>query len=60
MVYHPTIIETAITMGTILLAVIIITVLFKLFPVISIWEMAEEQSENDNDKFREKDITKNI
>lgn len=43
MVYHPTIIETAITMGTILLAVIIITILFKLFPVIPIWEMAEEQ-----------------
>ena len=47
MVYQPTVIETAITMGTILLAVIIITVLFKLFPVIPIWEMAEEQCEND-------------
>ena len=48
MVYQPTVIETAITMGTILLAVIIITVLFKLFPVIPIWEMAEEQCENDH------------
>jgi len=48
MVYQPTVIETAITMGTILLAVIIITILFKLFPVISIWEMAEEQSETDH------------
>jgi len=48
MVYHPTVIETAITMGTILLAVIIITILFKLFPVIPIWEMAEEQSEKDH------------
>ena len=48
MVYQPTVIESAITMGTILLAVIIITVLFKLFPVIPIWEMAEEQSEKDH------------
>lgn len=48
MVYQPTVIETAITMGTILLAVIIITILFKLFPVIPIWEMAEEQCENDH------------
>jgi Ni/Fe-hydrogenase subunit HybB-like protein len=47
MVYQPTIIETAITMGTILLAIIIITILFKLFPVISIWEMAEEQCEKE-------------
>ena len=44
MVYHPTVIETAITLGTILLAVIIITLLVKLFPVIPIWEMAEEQT----------------
>lgn len=43
MVYQPTVIETAITMGSILLAVIIITILFKLFPVIPIWEMAEEE-----------------
>ena len=59
MVYQPTVIETAITMGTILLAVIIITVLFKLFPVIPIWEMAEEQCENDH-KYQEQDITKSI
>lgn len=45
MVYHPTVIETAITLGTILLAVIIITLLVKLFPVIPIWEMAEEQTD---------------
>jgi molybdopterin-containing oxidoreductase family membrane subunit len=48
MVYQPTVIETAITMGTILLAIIIITILMKLFPVVSIWEMAEEQCENDH------------
>jgi Ni/Fe-hydrogenase subunit HybB-like protein len=44
MVYHPTIVETAITVGTITLAVIIISVLMKLFPVIPIWEIAEEES----------------
>lgn len=41
--YSPTLIETAITMGTLLLAVIIITVLAKLFPVIPIWEVAEQK-----------------
>jgi molybdopterin-containing oxidoreductase family membrane subunit len=46
MAYHPTVIETAITILPILLAVIIITLLVKLFPVIPIWEMAEEQAEN--------------
>jgi molybdopterin-containing oxidoreductase family membrane subunit len=50
MVYHPTIIESAITMGTILLAVIIITLLVKLFPVIPIWEMAEEEHEAKNNE----------
>ena len=44
MVYHPTLIETAITVGTLTLAVMIISVLMKLFPVIPIWEMAEEES----------------
>ncbi len=44
MVYHPTIIESAITVGSLTLAVMIISVLMKLFPVIPIWEMAEEES----------------
>ncbi len=48
MVYHPTIVESAITLGTILLAIIIITLLVKFFPVIPIWEMAEEQNEIDS------------
>jgi len=48
MVYHPTIVESAITLGTIILAVIIITLLAKFFPVIPIWEMAEEQHETDS------------
>jgi len=47
MVYQPTVVETAITILPILLAVIIITLLVKLFPVIPIWEMAEEEVEND-------------
>jgi molybdopterin-containing oxidoreductase family membrane subunit len=46
MVYHPTLVESAITVGTITLAVMIISVLMKLFPVIPIWEMAEEESEH--------------
>lgn len=48
MVYHPTVIESAITVGAILLAIIIITLLVKLFPVIPIWEMAEEQCDKDH------------
>ncbi len=47
MIYHPTVVESAITVGTLLLVIIIITILVKLFPVIPIWEMAEEQTGND-------------
>lgn len=47
MVYHPTVVETAITVGTLLLVVIIITILVKFFPVIPIWEMAEEHTGNE-------------
>ncbi|MEI6143920.1 MAG: NrfD/PsrC family molybdoenzyme membrane anchor subunit [Mariniphaga sp.] len=50
MVYQPTIVETAITMGTILMAIMIITVLVKLFPVIPIWEVAEEECHTNNDQ----------
>lgn len=60
MVYQPTVIETAITMGTILLAVIIITVLVKLFPVIPIWEMAEEEHEGKNDEYQESSTTSKL
>ena len=41
-VYKPTITETAITLGTFVLVLIIISILSKLFPVVPIWEMAEE------------------
>lgn len=44
-VYKPTLIEMAVTLASILLVLIIITVLSKLFPVIPIWEMAEEEGE---------------
>ena len=50
MFYQPTIVETAITMGTILMAVMIITVLVKIFPVIPIWEVAEEECHANNDQ----------
>jgi len=44
-VYKPTITEAAITLGTFILALLIITILSKLFPVVPIWEMAEEENE---------------
>ena len=50
-VYKPTLIETAVTVASIVLVLIIITILSKLFPVIPIWEMAEE--ENGKDKISE-------
>ncbi|MEZ5020335.1 MAG: polysulfide reductase [Bacteroidetes bacterium] len=46
-VYKPTLIETAVTVASIVLVLIIITILAKLFPVVPIWEMAEEESEKD-------------
>lgn len=45
-VYKPTLIETAITLGSFILVLMIITILSKFFPVISIWETIEE-SKND-------------
>lgn len=48
MFYSPTLVETAITLGTLIMAIMIITVLVKLFPVIPIWELAEEQEKEDN------------
>lgn len=41
-VYSPTGPEIAITLGTFGMAISIITILAKLFPVVSIWETAEE------------------
>ncbi|GAF01699.1 NrfD/PsrC family molybdoenzyme membrane anchor subunit [Saccharicrinis fermentans] len=44
-VYQPTVIESAVTIGSIIMGIMIISVLAKLFPVIPIWEMAEEDEE---------------
>jgi len=41
--YFPTWIEMAVTAGAFSLALIIITVLLKVFPVIPLWELAEEK-----------------
>jgi len=46
MVYTPTITETAITVGALILVLIIITLLSKLFPVIPVWEMAAKETGN--------------
>jgi molybdopterin-containing oxidoreductase family membrane subunit len=46
-VYRPTLIETAVTVASIVLVLIIITILTKLFPVVPIWEMAEEENGKD-------------
>jgi molybdopterin-containing oxidoreductase family membrane subunit len=41
--YNPTGIELTITIGVIATAVLIVSVLAKLFPVVSIWETAHEK-----------------
>jgi Ni/Fe-hydrogenase subunit HybB-like protein len=46
LVYKPTLIETAITLASFILVLLIITGLSKLFPVIPVWEMKEEAEEN--------------
>jgi molybdopterin-containing oxidoreductase family membrane subunit len=48
--YSPTLIEIAVTMAAFTLVLIIITVLSKLFPVIPIWEMAEEETLKNNNQ----------
>lgn len=51
-VYKPTIIEASITLGSLVLVLMIITVLSKAFPVIPIWEMAEEKEKEQRNKER--------
>jgi molybdopterin-containing oxidoreductase family membrane subunit len=46
MVYTPTITETAITIGSVLLVLIIVTLLSKFFPVVPVWEMAAKENNN--------------
>lgn len=43
-IYKPTLIESLVTMASILLVLLIITILSKLFPVIPMWELAEEET----------------
>jgi Ni/Fe-hydrogenase subunit HybB-like protein len=40
--YTPTVVETSITIGTLVLVLMIISVLSKLLPIIPIWETAEQ------------------
>jgi molybdopterin-containing oxidoreductase family membrane subunit len=45
--YQPTLAEASITTASIILVLIIITILSKFFPVIPIWEMAEEEQKTE-------------
>lgn len=47
MVYKPTVIESLVTLASILLVLIIVSLLSKLFPVIPIWELAEEEAKKE-------------
>jgi Ni/Fe-hydrogenase subunit HybB-like protein len=47
-IYTPTLIETCITLASLLLVLIIITILSKLFPVLPVCELAEEEDLLDN------------
>lgn len=49
-IYTPTIIETAVTIGTITLALMMITVLSKIFPVIPMWEIAKDVEQSKEKK----------
>jgi Ni/Fe-hydrogenase subunit HybB-like protein len=49
-IYKPTLIETAITVGSIILVLMIITVLAKVFPIIPIWETAHEKGIHEPEK----------
>jgi Ni/Fe-hydrogenase subunit HybB-like protein len=46
-VYTPTLIEISVTIASLILVLIIVTVLSKLFPVLPIWEIAEEETNNE-------------
>jgi Ni/Fe-hydrogenase subunit HybB-like protein len=49
-IYKPTLIETAVTLASIILVLMIVTVLSKLFPVLPIWEIAEEDASDGSEK----------
>jgi molybdopterin-containing oxidoreductase family membrane subunit len=48
-VYKPTLIEISVTLASIILVLIIITVLSKLFPVLPIWELAEDETASETE-----------
>jgi len=48
-IYKPTIIETLVTVASLILVLIIITLLSKFFPVISIWETAAEKTSDETE-----------
>ena len=52
--YTPTIEETAIALGSVILVLIIITLLSKFFPVIPIWETAKERAEEKDTTYTQK------
>ena len=54
-VYKPTLIETAVTIASLILVLMIITILSKLFPVLPVWELAEEEASTE---IEYKDINK--
>ncbi|MCG8701808.1 MAG: polysulfide reductase NrfD, partial [Bacteroidales bacterium] len=58
MVYQPTLHETAITVGSIILVLMIVSILSKLFPVLPIWEIAAEKEaeSSTNTKTTEADV----
>jgi Ni/Fe-hydrogenase subunit HybB-like protein len=49
-IYKPTLIESLVTVASMLLVLIIITVLSKLFPVMPIWELAADETEKETKK----------
>ena len=53
MTYTPTLIEGLITLMTFVLVLLIITGLSKFFPVIPIWEMAEQEENNNKNEITE-------
>ncbi len=50
MVYKPTLIETAITVASFVLVLMIITLLSKAFPIVTIWETAHEKGIHEPEK----------
>jgi molybdopterin-containing oxidoreductase family membrane subunit len=47
LVYKPTLTETAITVASFILVLMIVTILSKLFPVIPIWEIAHKEEKKE-------------